>query len=535
MKKLITVGVFVAQAFFLHAEDVSTDVGDVGKGPLSASDAASTVLDCVWRLLRNPNDTKAKYDLVDCAFKQGHYASTYNMAWNLFASSEELTKKEQDNLGENIFQFSEMRFLKGVYGIPGFAGRDDALSWRLYDAAEMVLERCRVYGTNCNQKARRELAASMYAAAYGRDYSPLNTIARCRHAELVRANDPARALEIYAEAIRSGYRGSSALRPIVELAEIVKNPEAALWLVGEVFEYYPRNIAVLDAYMSALRLAGKSECAEDCLRYREALVSRVGDPEILIPKQLLLKILSARSKDTQPVRPRMRYCDDGLTDAERKALWPFDVEDFEYMLMEKMKDADSRWQYRVKAEFNDYGEKEVDEGNLAEDPSIRWVARKTLTWATNAMDRTFHRMKDEEMRDMCGSEGAAAGQLGWHLGGDEYFLIDNDSKHEALNISNYAFIRWQGKDAPKKELIASFNTFPCARAAVAARLFSKSPAAKNNLAAFVWNGVAVSDVKEDPGLEKILESAKEGGVRAAEGNLKIFVDGNGGKISTCHP
>ena len=534
MKKLIAVGVLAVQALFLHAEEASKDVGAVEGKTLSASDAASTVLDCVWRLLRNPDDTKAGYDLVECAFKQGHYASTYNMSWRLFAKTDALTKEEQNNLGENIFQYSEIRFLKGVYGIPGFAERDDALSWRLCDAAEMVLERCRTY-TNCNQEARRELAENMYAAAYGRDYSPLNVIARCRHAELVRPKDPARALEIYAGAIKSGYRGSSALRPIVELAGIVKSPEAALWLVGEVFEYSPRNIAVLDAYISALRLAGKSECAEDGLRYREALVNRVGDPEILIPRQLLLKMLRARSKDAQPARPRMRYCDDGLTDAERKAHWPFDVEGFEYALTQKMNEDDSQWLYRVKAEFNDYGEKEIDEGDLAEDPSVRWVARKTLAWATNVLDKTFRRMKDEEMCGMYGSESAAAGRLGWHLGGDEYFLIDNASAHESLEISNYTFVRWQGKDALQKELIASFNTFPCSRAAVAARLFGKSPAAKNNLAAFVWNGVAVSDVKENPGLEKMLESANEGGVKAAAGNLKIFVDGNGGKIGTSRP
>ena len=191
----------------------------------------------------------------------------------------------------------------------------------------------------------------------------------------------------------------------------------------------------------------------------------------MIPKQLLLKMLRATSKDAQSMRPRMRYCDDGLTDAERKALWPFDVEDFEYMLTEKMNGTDSRWQYRVKAEFNDYGENEIDEGNLGEDPSVRWVARKTLAWATNVMDRTFRRMKDEEMCNLCGSESVATGKLGWHLGGDEYFLIGNDPKHEALNISNYTFIRWQGKDAPKKERIASFNTFPCARAVVAVRMF----------------------------------------------------------------
>ena len=93
------------------------------------------------------------------------------------------------------------------------------------------------------------------------------------------------------------------------------------------------------------------------------------------------------------MRPRgeMKFCDDQMSEEERKSLWPFEVEAFEKALEQKLV-RDKTGRYRL-VHKDLSGNAKMGDGELeASNPTIRWVNHEIEQWAIQQMDTKFKRM-----------------------------------------------------------------------------------------------------------------------------------------------
>lgn len=504
---------------------------------------SAKVVDCALRLLNDPGDIRAHYEMVACAYRQRNYYAAYTLAL-------ELLRRERDvaavmgleaymNLEDNILRFSEEEYLRSVYGIPGFGEREDELSQHLCDSASFILARPEDGLADADKIARRDLAARLYATAYARNFNPLNNEARCRHAELIREADPSGAFDAYAEAIRRGCREYAALRAAVGLAAELGRADEAHALMESVFEVDPGDFVVLDLCIDTARLAGDAALAEAYLNYRAALFDCDEDAASPIRTPLLCRMLNARNawedarwdmsrtnsmeaavKSRMASRVCMRYCDDGLSEEARRQAWPFDVAAFERELAGKIARTDCGL-YCVKGECNDYGEGTMDDGNVAINPSIRWMNRKMEAWATNALDGAYGRLSRGEMERMLGTASVNDGTFCWKVGANEYFIIQRVEEDSAFASRDYIYMRWDGAGEPV--IAATFNSLPDAKIMSAVRsCIAGSPAGRNNLAALMWNEVVDRNEADTTVIRRFLKAAKEAGNEVAAGNLVMM-------------
>ncbi len=219
-------------------------------------------------------------------------------------------------------------------------------------------------------------------------------------------------------------------------------------------------------------------------------------------------------------RRYMRYCDDGLTDEVRLRSWPFDVGAFENGLSQKMV-CDKYGLYRVRREHDDYGEGVVDDGNVAINPSIRWMNRKMEEWATNALDVAYSRLAQDALVKMLGSESINDGTFCWVVGTNEFFVIQKVDEDHAFESRDYIYMRLDGDGEPL--IAATFSSMPDARTMSAVRsCIARNPDGRCNMAALMWNGVVDRGEKDVGIIRLLLELAKQAGIAVAAENLDVM-------------
>ena len=221
-------------------------------------------------------------------------------------------------------------------------------------------------------------------------------------------------------------------------------------------------------------------------------------------------------------RPRgeMAFCDDGLTEAERARLWPFDVEAFERTLERKMA-RDEQGRYRLKVAYVEGQGGLGTDGNLAVNPTTRWVNSEVERWAVGQMDGVFKRVDDKTVCRMYGLEKPVEGMVVWTLDADNgaYFAVLR--QEGAWGLRDYIFVLWDGEDGSAIPL-AEFTTFPTRREAMTFR--SRTGAAANNLAVLEWRHRVNQYLMDPRMIATLLGKAHRSGLPTALANLKILLD-----------
>ena len=219
-------------------------------------------------------------------------------------------------------------------------------------------------------------------------------------------------------------------------------------------------------------------------------------------------------------RRYMRYCADGQTDEERFKSWPFDVDAFEDSLAQKMVSG-KYGLYCVKGECNDYNEGVLDDGNVAVNPSMRWMNRKMEEWATNALDGVYGRLPNDKMVQMLGANSVNAGTFCWTVGTNEYFIIQRVDEDYTFESRDYIYMIWDGVGEPV--IVATFNSMPNSMAMSAVRsCMVGNPVGRNNMAALMWNNVADRGEADSEIIRLLLGAAKIAGVEVAAENIDIM-------------
>ena len=217
-------------------------------------------------------------------------------------------------------------------------------------------------------------------------------------------------------------------------------------------------------------------------------------------------------------RPRgeMKEVDDLLSEEEREKIWPFDIEGLEEELAGRMR-IDTNGLYRLKGEFAE-GCPTNDDGDVASNPTIRYINWEIERFATNQMDRLLPRMAETNFCAMSGEEKMPDDTYAWQLADDMYFVIDQSEG--AWDLRRYMFIRWTGKG--DWFIVATFDSFPSKKEACAALLFREDAAALNNLAVMMWRHQCDRHAMNPQFIKIMLERAVEADVPTAKANLEIL-------------
>lgn len=216
----------------------------------------------------------------------------------------------------------------------------------------------------------------------------------------------------------------------------------------------------------------------------------------------------------------MKYCDEGMDGEEQRKSWPFDVDAFESGLAQKMV-YDKYGLYCVKGEYNDYDEGILEDGNVAVNPSIRWMNRKAEEWATNVLDGVYKRLAKDELERMLDAKIVNDGAFCWAIGTNEHFIIQRVDEDHGFESRDYIYMCWDGKAEPR--IGASFKSMPNSKSMFAVRsCMAGNPVGRNNMAALMWNQVADRGATDVDMIKRLLKSAKKAGVVVAADNLKIL-------------
>lgn len=215
-------------------------------------------------------------------------------------------------------------------------------------------------------------------------------------------------------------------------------------------------------------------------------------------------------------RPRgaMSFADDGLTDEQREAFWPFDVEGFEATLEARL-ERDENGLFRLE---------DGDGDLLPSNPTIRLINREIETWAIERLDAAFERVDAETYAEVMGPEENPEESPAWLIrdnGGEaEYFSIKRSDG--AWEGREYAFLLQDGGENPF--CLAEFDSFPNRKEAAAARLCRMDPRSLNNLAVLWWRH-RIFRLMLDPGqIRFLLAKASEAGVAQAGENLAVLME-----------
>lgn len=248
---------------------------------------------------------------------------------------------------------------------------------------------------------------------------------------------------------------------------------------------------------------------------RDKMLADQGEDPGNIDGEEFMALAMAGWKNAEQIatRPRgkMVFADDGLDEAGRRALWPFDFETFEASLEERL----GREEHGLFCLKDEEGEP-----STPSNPTFRWVNEQIETWAVEQLDARFGRLDEETFRAMHGGTAPSDDMRGWPIDREsgEYFFIGRTDG--AWNLREYIYLRWDGEGDPVS--FAQFESFPSRREAVAMRTLLKEPAALNNMAALIWEH-RVDRLEMDPqGLKTLLELAARQGVACAKDNLAVL-------------
>lgn len=204
--------------------------------------------------------------------------------------------------------------------------------------------------------------------------------------------------------------------------------------------------------------------------------------------------LSREDADSVARRPRgrMKFADDGVTDEERKKLWPIDISEFEKSL-------------RKSLVLTDDGYCHIDDNGVLLDQcaTFRWVNSELEKWAIKEMDSKFARLTDED-------------EIVWRITPNILFLkspmIPNEwERREYCFLAQLENGDWA--------LIAKFESFPSPMEATQAIRLTSSPRARNNLATLAWNHRIFLEDFNPFSIKKHLLKSSEDGCAEAEQNL----------------
>lgn len=264
--------------------------------------------------------------------------------------------------------------------------------------------------------------------------------------------------------------------------------------------------------------------AVGCSEREERQVS--AKEEFEIPLTLVQRMMEAHDKAysnalevvTQP-RGEMRFADDGLDEAGRTRIWPFDLESYEKELEGQMA-RDTNGLYRLLGKFAE-GCPTDDDGLVAGGLSIRLVNLAIEAWATNQLDRIAPRMSEADYCAMfrcMGCEAMPEGTWAWEVRKDMYLVVR--WVDDGLTMREYMFIQWKGAGDPYP--VAMFDTFPNKKEAVAALLFKDDAAAINNLAVMMWRHQCDGSSMDALAIKSFLETARKHRVPFAAENLAVL-------------
>ena len=264
--------------------------------------------------------------------------------------------------------------------------------------------------------------------------------------------------------------------------------------------------------------------AVGCSEREERQVSAREDFEI--PLTLVQRMMEAHDKAysnaqevvTQP-RGEMKFADDGLDEAGRTRIWPFDLELYEKELEGQMA-RDTNGLYRLLGKFSE-GCPTDDDGLVASGLSIRLVNLAIEAWATNQLDRIAPRMSEADCCAMfrcMGCEAMPEGTWAWEVRKGMYFVMR--WVDDGLTLREYMFFQWKGTGDPYP--VAMFDTFPNKKEAVAALLFKDDAAAVNNLAVLMWRHQCDRSSMDPLAIKSFLETARKHRVPFAAENLAVL-------------
>jgi hypothetical protein len=212
-------------------------------------------------------------------------------------------------------------------------------------------------------------------------------------------------------------------------------------------------------------------------------------------------------------RPRgeMVFTDDGLSEEERRELWPFDMEAFEATLEAEL-ERDEKGLYR---------KKDAEGGTFPFNPTMRWINAELEQWAVGRLDAAFTRMAPGVHAKMTGEPEEEGEEIPmWAIPGDggEYFAIERSDG--AWEVRLYQYVLWDGKGKPT--LLGEFYSFPSRKEAVAMRTALHDSRSLNNMAVLYWRH-RVFPMQFDPAeIREMLELAQRDGVSCAKANMAVL-------------
>ena len=239
-----------------------------------------------------------------------------------------------------------------------------------------------------------------------------------------------------------------------------------------------------------------------------------GGTENLDGEELVaLMMLGYRNAPEIAVRPRgeMVFADDGLSEEERRELWPFEVEAFEATLEAEL----------VRDEKGLYLKKDEEGGTFPFNPSMRWVNAEMEQWAIGQLDAAFTRMAPGVHAEMTGEPEEEGEEIPmWAIpgDGDEYFAIERSDG--AWEARSYQYVLWDGKDKPT--LFGEFYSFPSRKEAVAMRTARHDVRSLHNMAVLYWRHRVFPMHFNPEEIKEMLEIAQRGGVPCAKANLEVL-------------
>ena len=239
-----------------------------------------------------------------------------------------------------------------------------------------------------------------------------------------------------------------------------------------------------------------------------------GGPENLDGEELMALMMLGYGNApeiAERLRGEMVFTDDGLSEEERRELWPFDVEAFEATLEAELV-RDEKGLYLKKAEEGD---------TFPFNPTMRWVNAEMEQWAVAQLDAAFTRMAPGVHAEMIGEpeeEGEEVPMWAIPGDGDEYFAIEGSDG--AWNLRSYQYLIWDGKDSPT--LFAEFYSFPSRKEAVAMRMARHDSRSLHNMAVLYWRHRVFPMQFNPEEIKKMLEIAQQDGVSCAKANLEVL-------------
>ncbi len=239
-----------------------------------------------------------------------------------------------------------------------------------------------------------------------------------------------------------------------------------------------------------------------------------GGPENLDGEELMALMMLGYGNApeiAERLRGEMVFTDDGLSEEERRELWPFDMEAFEATLEAEL-ERDEKGLYR---------KKDAEGGTFPFNPTMRWINAELEQWAVGRLDAAFTRMAPGVHAKMTGEPEEEGEEIPmWAIPGDggEYFAIERSDG--AWEVRLYQYVLWDGKGKPT--LLGEFYSFPSRKEAVAMRTARHDVRSLHNMAVLYWRHRVFPMHFNPAEIKEMLELAQQDGVSCAKANLTVL-------------